>query len=107
MGCIRNADPIFCLLSALAFYFLYRWGRGGALGPSSFRQSEDYYNLFTLPGSIKMPARPLSYHTQVEWNRKMFQAVGTHSKRKDPQRAQARRRVSDANQTGPAAEIRT
>ena len=38
MGCIRNADPVLCPLSALAFYFFYRWGRdGGALGFPSFR----------------------------------------------------------------------
>ena len=24
MGCIRNADLVLCLLSALAFYFFYR-----------------------------------------------------------------------------------
>ena len=29
-----------------------------------------------------MPTRPLSYHTQLEWNRKMFQAVGIYSKEK-------------------------
>jgi hypothetical protein len=34
MGCIRNADPILCPLSALAFYFFNRWGKDGALGVS-------------------------------------------------------------------------
>src|SRR5205823_4358490 len=48
----------------------------------SFRQPEDYYNLYIFPGSIKVPGRPLSYHTQLDWNRKMFQAVGIHSKEK-------------------------
>jgi Centromere DNA-binding protein complex CBF3 subunit, domain 2 len=42
MGCIRNADPILCPLSALAFYFFNRWGKDGALGFPSFRQLEDY-----------------------------------------------------------------
>jgi hypothetical protein len=63
MGCIRNVDLILCPLSALAFYFFYQWGWDSALGFPSFKQPEDYYNLFTFPGSIKMPARPLSYHT--------------------------------------------
>jgi hypothetical protein len=72
MGYIRNADPILCPLSALAFYFFYRWGRNGALEFPSFRQPEDYYDLFVFPGSIKVPTRPLSYHTQFEWNRKIF-----------------------------------
>ena len=30
MGCLRNVEPIVCPLSALAFYFFYRWGRDGA-----------------------------------------------------------------------------
>ena len=64
MGCIRNADPILCPLSALAFYFFNRWGKDGALGFPSFRQPEDYYDLFVFPGSIKTPTRPLTYHTQ-------------------------------------------
>ena len=61
MGCIWNADPILCPLSALAFYFFYRWGRNGALRFPSFRQLKDYYDLFVFPGSIKVPTRPLSW----------------------------------------------
>jgi hypothetical protein len=79
MGCIRNVDPVLCPLSALAFYFFCRWGRDGAGGFPSFRQPEDYYDLFVFPGSTKVPTRPLSYHTQAEWSRKMFRAVGIHS----------------------------
>ena len=37
MDYIRNADPVLYLLSALAFYFFYRWGRNGALEFPSFR----------------------------------------------------------------------
>ena len=82
MGCMRNADPILCPLSAIAFYFFNRWGKDGAESFPSFRQPEDYYNLYTFPGSIKVPQRPLSYHTQFEWNKKMFQGVGIYSKEK-------------------------
>ena len=81
MGCIRNVDPVLCPLSALAFYFFNRWGKDGALGGfPSFRQPEDYYSLFVFPGTVKTPTRPLSYHTQFEWSKKMFQGVGIHSK---------------------------
>jgi hypothetical protein len=60
MGCIRNADPILCPLSALAFYFFYffhRWRKDVALGFPSFRQPEDYYDLFVFPDSIKVQTR--------------------------------------------------
>ena len=82
MGCMRNADPILCPLSAIAFYFFNRWGKDGAKSFPSFRQPEDYYDLYVFPGSIKVPQRPLSYYTQFEWNKKMFQGVGIHSKEK-------------------------
>jgi len=88
MGCMRNANPVICPLSALAFYFFYRWGRDGAEEFPSFRQPEDYYELAVIPGSIKVPGRPLSYRTQRDWLDKMFRAVGinaneiTHIERK-------------------------
>ena len=89
MGCMRNIDPVLCPLSALAFYFFFCWGRDGAGGEfPSFRQPEDYYDRFALPGSFKKPERQLSYYTQCEWIRRMMVAVGiysreiTHSRRK-------------------------
>ena len=66
MGCIRNIEPVVCPLSALAFYFFYRWGRQYAQSFPSFRQSEDYYGHYVFPGSIKVPERPLSYRTQFD-----------------------------------------
>ena len=83
IGCLRNADPIVCPLSALAFYFFYRWGKEGAMQLfPSFRQPEDYYNQHVFPGSVRLPLRPLSYATQLDWNRRIFQAVGIYSKEK-------------------------
>jgi hypothetical protein len=79
---MRNADLVFCPLSAMAFYFFFRWGRDGAEKFPSFRQPEDYYNLHVFPGSIKTPGRPLSYHTQADWKRRMFEAVGIYTKEK-------------------------
>jgi hypothetical protein len=80
IGCIRNIDSLLCPLSALAFYFFNRWGKAGAQPFPSFRQPEDYYNLYVFPGSVRAPERPLSYATQFEWIRKMFRGVGIHSK---------------------------
>ena len=80
MGCIRNIDPLVCPLSALAFYFFHRWGRQHAQRFPSFRQPEDYYGHYTFPGSIRVPERSLSYHTQYDWNKRMFQGVEIHSK---------------------------
>jgi hypothetical protein len=77
MGCIRNINPVLCPLSALAFYFFDRWGKQSF---PSFKQPEDYYNQFVFPGSIKVPERSLSYRTQFDWSKRMFQGVGIHSK---------------------------
>src|SRR6266480_7155834 len=82
MGCLRNINPILCPLSALAFYFFFRWGMDGATSFPSFRQPEDYYELFALPGSVTVPARPLSYRTQWDWEQRMFKAVRIQSKEK-------------------------
>ena len=92
MGCMRNVDPLLCPLSALAFYFFNRWGRDGATPLPSFRQPEDYYGHYVFPGSVKVPERPLSYATQLDWSRKMFQAVGIHMKEKShaPRKQSAR-----------------
>ena len=92
MGCMRNVDPVLCPLSALAFYFFNRWGRDGATPFPSFRQPEDYYGHYVFPGSVRVPERPLSYATQLDWSRKMFQAVGIHMKEKShaPRKQSAR-----------------
>jgi len=105
IGCIRNADPVLCPLSALAFYFFYRWGRNGALEFPSFRQPEDYYGLFVFPGSIRVPTRPLSYSTQFEWNRKMFQEAGIHSKEKTHSRRKQSARLAELDGV-PETQIR-
>jgi Centromere DNA-binding protein complex CBF3 subunit, domain 2 len=62
--------------------FFYRWGRQHTQSFPSFRQPEDYYGYYVFPGSIKVLERPLSYHTQFDWNSRMFQGVGIHSKEK-------------------------
>ena len=87
LGLYPERRPYPLPLSAVAFYFFHQWGRDGALGFPSFRQPEGYYDLFVFPSSIKMPTRPLSYHTQFEWNRKIVQRVGIHSKERPTARA--------------------
>lgn len=54
--CMRNVNPIVCPHSALAFYFVNRWGKDGtAKNFPSFRQPEDYYDLYAFPDSVKVP----------------------------------------------------
>jgi len=55
MGYIRNTNPILYPLSIIAFYFFNRWGKDSAKSFLSFRQPEDYYNLYIFPSSIKVP----------------------------------------------------
>ena len=93
MGYMRNLDPVLCLLSALAFYFFNRWARHGAQPFPSFRQPEDYYGYYVFPGSVRVPERPLSYATQLDWSRKMFRGGGDSCKGEDPQPSQAERQV--------------
>jgi Centromere DNA-binding protein complex CBF3 subunit, domain 2 len=63
---MRNADPVICPLSALAFYFFDRWGRDGAEEFPSFRQPDDYYSHFVFPETVQEPGRRLSHTTQVD-----------------------------------------
>ena len=102
MGCMRYLDPILCPRSALAFYFFNRWGRYGAQPFPSLRQLEDYYGHYVFPGSVRVPERPLSYATQLDWSKKIFQGAGihvkekTHSARKQSVRHADLRGVSEA-----------
>lgn len=55
-------------LPAFRFSLLpfYRWGRQYAHSFPSFRQPEDYYGHCVFRGSIRVPERSLSYHTQFD-----------------------------------------
>jgi len=66
MGCMQNADLIFCPLFTIAFYFFNYWGKNGIKSFPSFWQPEDYYNLYVFFGNIKVPQQPLSYYTQFK-----------------------------------------
>ena len=98
MGALRNRDPLLCPLSALAFYFFWRWGyvvtdptakQPAEIPPHrrlpSFFGPGDYYHLHALPGEIKYPARQWAYEGQRDWTEKLFTGVGikkTHSTRR-------------------------
>jgi hypothetical protein len=101
MGCMRNLDPILCPFSGLAFYFFNRWGRHGAQPFPSFRQPEDYYGHYVFPGSVRVPERPLSYATQLDWRRRPTAFASRVSG--TPNSAASRKRRSSA----PDAGIRT
>ena len=79
----------------------------------SFRQPEDYYGHYVFPGSIRVPERPLSYATQLDWSKKMFQGVGIHAKekthraRKQSVRHTELRGVLERRSGAPDAGVRT
>jgi Centromere DNA-binding protein complex CBF3 subunit, domain 2/Transcriptional activator of glycolytic enzymes len=96
MGAIRNRDPLLCPLSALAFYFFWRWGyvvtdptakKPADPIPShrrlpSFFGPSDYYHLHALPGEIKYPERQWAYEGQRDWTEKLFAGGGIQSTKK-------------------------
>ena len=79
---MRNTNPILYPLSIIAFYFFNYQGKDSAKSFLSFQQLEDYYNLYIFPGSVKVPQQPLSYYTQFKQNKKIFQGVEIHLKKK-------------------------
>jgi hypothetical protein len=96
MGALRNRDPLLCLLSALAFYFFWRWGYvvtdptakkpADPIPPHrrlpSFFGPNDYYHLHALPGEIKYPERQWAYEGQRDWTEKLFTGAGIQSTKK-------------------------
>ena len=86
MGAMRNKDVLLCPLSALGFYFFWRWayvvagsypaGKKSAPKPCrrlpSFFQPSDYYDLRAFPGDIDHPEHQWGYEGQREWVNRLF-----------------------------------
>ena len=60
-------------MSALAFYFFYRWHRGGEDFPD-FTSRRHWYDTFLLKGRDRH--REITYDTQLEWIKRAFIAIG-------------------------------
>jgi hypothetical protein len=85
MGALRNKDPFICPLSALGFYFLYRWDLTEEPFPD-FTERSRWYNIRLLLSSKSKPKsktnvanEPLSYNAQYDWMAKAFTMIGLNS----------------------------
>jgi hypothetical protein len=72
IGALRHKEPLVCLLSALAFYLLYRWDLTEELFPD-FSIRKAWYRIRLLKrGGTANREEQLSYSTQREWAAKAF-----------------------------------
>jgi hypothetical protein len=89
IGALRHRKPLLCLLSALAFYFLYRWDLTDEELPD-FGERAAWYNIQLLASSTHGRSRgrgstteqPLSYSSQLDWINKALEYAGIDSKKK-------------------------
>jgi hypothetical protein len=64
-----------CLISALAFWFFWRWQCEGEPFPR-FTQSKDWYDIKVLRQSKENPAAQLSPQTANSWTRRIYEKCG-------------------------------
>jgi hypothetical protein len=88
MGALRHKDVLLCPLSALGFYFFWRWGHHSKLPAQpwrclpSFYRPDNYYDLRAFPGDIKYPDREWAPEGQRDWIDRLFVGAGIQSFRK-------------------------
>jgi Centromere DNA-binding protein complex CBF3 subunit, domain 2/Transcriptional activator of glycolytic enzymes len=86
-GALRHRNPLTCLLSALAFYLLYRWDLTDEPFPD-FSRREAWYGTRVLASSAHGrsrghgPEEQLAYSTQLDWINKALEYVGIASHKK-------------------------
>ena len=68
---MRNKEPLFCAMSALAFYFFWRWHRTDEPFPT-FRARKDWYRTRAIIGERKDVTKPLNYKTQMDWMKRAY-----------------------------------
>ena len=88
IGALRHRKPLLCVLSALAFYFLFRWDLTNEEFPD-FSQRKAWYDIQLLASSTHGRCRgrgsttkPLSYSSQLDWINKALEYAGIDSKKK-------------------------
>ena len=88
VAALRHRKPLVCLLSALAFYFLFRWDLTDEEFPD-FSEREAWYKTRLLTSSIYGRCRgrgsiidPLGYSTQLDWINKALEYAGIDSRKK-------------------------
>jgi centromere DNA-binding complex CBF3 subunit-like protein len=112
MGVLRNKDVLFCPLSALGFYFFWRWGyvvTGSHPGKQSVpcRPSSSPATITTCaPSHINYREREWVYEGQREWVDRLFVGAGIQSSKK--MHATRKQAARDAEVEGvKEAQIRT
>jgi hypothetical protein len=81
IGALRNKKPLICMLSGLAFYFLYRWDLSDEPFPD-FSKRSLWYNIRLIKGSTGDPKAAFSYNSQRDWVAKAFHYAGIFSQKK-------------------------
>lgn len=72
---LRHRDPKACLISALAFWFFWRWQCEGEPFPR-FTRSEDWYDIKVLRQSKDNVTAQLSSQTANSWTRRTYEKCG-------------------------------
>jgi hypothetical protein len=74
---LRHRDPLACLVSALAFWFFYRWQveKDTETFPS-FARPEDWYEIKVLRTANSTLTTPLSGQTANDWTSRLYKACG-------------------------------
>jgi hypothetical protein len=73
---LRHRDVRCCLVSAMAFYFFWRWQVERAEPFPTFQRSEDWYDIKVLRRSAKEAAKELSAQTANSWTSRLYAASG-------------------------------
>ena len=81
LGGLRHQNPLTCLLSALAFYLLYRWDLTDEPLPN-FSRREAWYGTRLLASSAHGRSRGHGPEEQLDWINKAFEYVGIASHKK-------------------------
>jgi Centromere DNA-binding protein complex CBF3 subunit, domain 2 len=81
MGGLRHANPLLCVLGALAQYFVSRWHLSGEEFPS-FQTRQDWYRIKVLSSGGQDRTKALSYPTQYEATWKAFALAEINSVQK-------------------------
>ena len=108
---MRSKDPLFCSMSALTFYFFWRWHRTDEPFPT-FRARHHWYRTRLIIGERKEPTKKLNYNTQLDWMKRAYDEAHvqvfkpTHGNRSGGARHAERAGVEDA-QVCPRFRIST
>ena len=79
-GAFRSRDPELCLLGALGFYFLLRWGFRSGESMPDFESRQEWYYVKVLKASD--PVKQMAYSTQLAWINRAYEWAGVVTAKK-------------------------